>query len=300
MQSKIKLIIIIVLAIIIGVGLSVYTNTNKQGNLSNAVTSQRIKVITTTYPLYEFSKFIIKDRGYVELLLPFNSEVHEWEPTVKDIERLKNFDLIIYNSDKLEHYVPKITSSLNIRSLDTASDIMINNDPHVWLDPSLAKEQVKKILNEIVSIDPSNEAYYKENAKEYIDKLDALDEEFKNGLRDCETREFIVLHSAYLYLAKRYNLTEIPIIGVDLEGDVQPNKLKEIVDIIKRNKIDTIYAEEGIDSRVVETLAKDTNVKILKLTPIEVIKEEEFRNGVTYLDKMKSNLENLRIGLKCK
>ncbi|GIU70603.1 MAG: high-affinity zinc uptake system binding-protein ZnuA [Candidatus Nitrosocaldaceae archaeon] len=254
------------------------------------------KIIVSAYPLYEFTTAIVKDKAEVKLLTPEGVEIHDWEPTTRELELLQNADMLIYNSRKLEPYIDKI--EIDILLVEASKDIIKNDDPHVWLDPLLAKEQVNNILDVIISIDAKNEEYYKENANTYLQRLDKLHEEFVDGLDNCAKREFIVLHSAYQYLADRYNLKQIPLIELP-EEDISAKKVREIIDLIRAKQIDVIYAEEGIDKRVINQLSEEVNVKILTLSPIEVISKEDRVNGITYIDKMLGNLENLRIGLGC-
>lgn len=257
----------------------------------NIKVEKEIRIVATFYPLYEFTNNIAKDKAKVEMLIPPGVEVHDWEPSAKDIEQLRGADLLIYNDNSLESYIEK----LDINKVAVASDLIKDNDPHVWLDPLLAKEQVKSILNAILTIDKENEEYYKKNAEEYMNELERLHDEYVNGLSDCEKREFIVFHAAYSYLTDRYNLTQITLIGKNLEiDDLSAQEMREIIDIAKEKNVKFVYAEEHLDERVMKSFAEEVNAQILILNPIEVY------DGVSYVDEMRKNLENLRIGLVCR
>ncbi|MEM2855764.1 MAG: zinc ABC transporter substrate-binding protein [Candidatus Nitrosocaldaceae archaeon] len=257
----------------------------------NIKVEKEIRIVTTFYPLYEFTNNIVKDKAKVEMLIPPGVEVHDWEPSAKDIEQLRDADLLIYNDNSLESYIKKV----DINKVAVASDLIKDNNPHVWLDPLLAKEQVKSILNAILTIDKENEEYYKKNAEEYMNELKLLHEEYVNGLSDCEKREFIVFHAAYSYLADRYNLTQITLIGTDIEiDDLSVQEMREIIDTAKEKNVKFVYAEEHLDERIMKAFAEEVNAQILILNPIEVY------DGVSYVDEMRNNLENLRIGLVCR
>ncbi len=290
-----------IIAIIIGVGIAIgiiitiIALMNQEIVSSNQAVDDNLKIKVTFFPLYEFTNSIVKDKGIVEMLLPAGVEVHDWEPTAKDIENLKDYDMLIYNNDILEPYVKDLKESINIRFV--ATYYTTNQDPHVWLDPLLAKEQVNNIMNAMISIDPNNEAYYRDNAKAYIARLDALHEEISKGLENCERREFIVLHAAYGYLADRYDLKQISILGLEPEEDIPASKIKEIIDLARMNNLDVIYAEQGIDRRVIDIIAQEIDGRVLVLDPIEVVDDP---STTSYIDKMRENLDNLRIGLRCK
>lgn len=262
---------------------------------------KRLKIMTTFYPLYEFTKAVAGDRTDVDLFIPSGLEPHDWEPSARDLERLKDYQILIYNNAAFEPYIDKVKGvGYDLKMVEAASGIMIDQDPHVWLDPVLAKEQVRIIAGAIASMDEENSRYYDENAMVYIARLDELHAKFEEGLRDCERREFITLHAAFNYLANRYGLKQIAITGIEPEHDIPAGKIREIVDLAKRYGIDVVYAEEGIDDRLVQALAEEINARVLELSPIEVLEEEDLEEGKTYIAKMEENLENLRLGLGCR
>ncbi|MEM4274539.1 MAG: zinc ABC transporter substrate-binding protein [Candidatus Nitrosocaldaceae archaeon] len=288
MDNKNKIILISIGVVISTI---VIITTSYMISNPNIKVEKEIRIVTTFYPLYEFTNNIVKDKAKVEMLIPPGVEVHDWEPSAKDIEQLRDADLLIYNDNSLESYIKKV----DINKVAVASDLIKDNNPHVWLDPLLAKEQVKSILNAILTIDKENEEYYKKNAEEYMNELKLLHEEYVNGLSDCEKREFIVFHAAYSYLADRYNLTQITLIGTDIEiDDLSVQEMREIIDTAKEKNVKFVYAEEHLDERIMKAFAEEVNAQILILNPIEVY------DGVSYVDEMRNNLENLRIGLVCR
>ncbi len=261
-------------------------------------TESKLRIVTTFYPLYEFTKAVVGDRAHVDLFIPGGVEPHDWEPTPRDIERLRDYDLLIYQSSNFEPYIKSVKSNREISErlvmLESAGNLIKGNDPHTWLDPLLAKKQIINIMNVLISIDGSNEGYYRSNAEAYMKKLDDLHAKFVEGLSDCQVREFITLHSAYTYLAERYNLKMIAISGIEPEHDVAPSKIKEIIDAARMHGIDVVYTEEGYDPRLVKDLADEIGARVLTLSPIEVVE-----NG-SYIEKMEENLTSLREGLRCR
>ncbi|MEO9366017.1 MULTISPECIES: metal ABC transporter solute-binding protein, Zn/Mn family [Candidatus Nitrosocaldus] len=278
-------------------------NVSRDQLLQDANKGKRLKIMTTFYPLYEFAKAVVGDRADVDLLIPSGLEPHDWEPSARDLERLKDYQILIYNSAIFEPYIDKVKGlGYDLKMVEAASGMVLDQDPHVWLDPILAKEQVRIIRDAIASMDSDegNSRYYDENARAYTARLDELHVKFEEGLRDCGRREFITLHSAYNYLVSRYGLKQITITGIEPEHDIPAGKIREIVDLAKRHGIDVVYAEEGIDDRLVRALAEEINAKVLTLSPIEVLDEEDLEEGKTYIAKMEENLENLRLGLGCR
>lgn len=313
-RSRTRLTVVIVVAAVIAVMASVMAIALTQGS-NNAVkddvqqrqqqqhdtsASDRLRVMTTFYPLYEFTKAVAGDRAYVDLFIPAGLEPHDWEPSARDLERLKNYQLLIYNSRTFEPYIERVEELYDLKVVEAAEGIMVNNDPHVWLDPLLAKEQVKRIADALAGIDEANREYYMENARAYMSRLDELHARFEQGLSDCEIRRFITLHTAYHYIASRYGLEQITIAGLEPEHDVPASKIKEIIDTAREHGIRVVYAEEGIDDRIVRALAEEIDASVLTISPIEVLDEDDLKEGKTYIAKMEENLENLRVGLGCR
>jgi zinc transport system substrate-binding protein len=174
-------------------------------------------------------------------------------------------------------------------------------DPHIWLDPLLAKQQVEKIRDGLKRVDPANAAFYNENAKRFITELDNLDKKIKLELSNCEKKDFITFHRAFGYFANRYGLTEHEIHPNSPEGEILPQRIEQIIGLARDMGLDTIYSEELVDPRLANVIAQEIpNGKVLVLGPIEGIDKEEQNAGIGYLDKMNENIENLKIGLKCK
>ncbi|MEM3103625.1 MAG: zinc ABC transporter substrate-binding protein [Candidatus Nitrosocaldus sp.] len=303
--------VIVVLASVIAITTPQGSSSNRTSPTSESINGQplqdtsveeRLRIMTTFYPLYEFTKAVVGARADVDLFIPSGLEPHDWEPSARDLERLRDYHILIYNSATFEPYIDKVKGLGydDLRMVEAAHGIMLEQDPHVWLDPILAKEQVKIILDVVTSMDEGNSKYYADNAKAYTARLDELHAKFEEGLRDCERREFITLHAAYHYLASRYGLEQITIAGIEPEHDIPAGKIREIVDLAREHGINVVYAEEGIDDRLVRALAEEINAMVLILSPIEVLDEEDLEEGKTYITKMEENLENLRQGLGCR
>lgn len=173
-------------------------------------------------------------------------------------------------------------------------------DPHIWIDPVLAKKQVEAIRDGFVQIDPVNSDYYHQNAQRYIAELDSLDSFIRSELSDCEKRDFIAFHNAFSYFATRYGLTQHSVQGLSPEGDVLPQRIQEIKDLAAKLGINVIYAEDLVDPRLANVIAGELpNGQVLVLSPIEGLEREELEQGLGYIDKMRENVQNLKVGLRC-
>jgi zinc transport system substrate-binding protein len=276
-------------------------------SLSNDI--QKVRVIASFFPLYDFAKNVGGDRAEVSVMVPAGIEPHNWEPTPRDIADAENADMIVYNGAGFERWVSAINAkfavdtSIGIQLMQGAEEGVHEEsglDPHIWLDPMLAKQQVEAIRDGFVQIDPVNSGYYHQNAQRYIAELDSLDSFIRSNLSNCELRDFIAFHNAFSYFANRYNLTQHSIQGISPEGDVLPQRIQEIKDLAATLGINVIYAEDLIDPRLANVIAGEIpNGQVLVLSPIEGLKREEIEQGLGYIDKMMEDVQNLKVGLKC-
>jgi len=237
----------------------------------------------------------------VTLLVPMGVDPHDWEPTIKDTERIHRSDLIITNGIGYEHWIDSIhTSSYQGIIIDTSDGILIDHtddddhgslDPHIWLNPVYAQLQVKTIANALSISDPTNKNYYQSNAKLYIKELDLLDSKIRNDLSSCKT-DFVTFHNAFSYFAKEYGLTQHTIISSnDSHGEVTPQTLENIISTAKKYDIKVIFAEESSSTKTSQVIADEIGGKVLVLSPLEITSNEN------YISKMTQNLENLKEAL---
>lgn len=283
----------------------------------NAFADSEVDVIASFYPLYEFARNVGGEKVEVKTLIPLGIEPHDWEPTSSDVQKLNNADVFVYNGGGFEPWIERIPSSDlgQVKLVETAEGVEFVEvgeeqeehehegtaiDPHVWLDPVRAKLQVALIADALMEVDPENAEYYEENAKAYSAKLDALHLKIRSDLSGCKNNTFVSFHKAFGYFAERYGLHEISLGGIVPEMEVTSAKLRELVDLARVENVKVIYYEELMDPRLAEILASEIGAQVLPLSPIEGLTGEELNKGVTYLEKMEQNLENLKVGLECR
>ena len=254
-----------------------------------------VSVVTSVFPLYEFSRAVAGQSGDIHLLVPPGAEPHTWEPKPSDIALIRNADLFIFMGHEMEPWVSDILGSMGKngpRVLEAAMGLTSTlegsaRDPHLWLDFSLSAEMVRHIEGALVSLDPASGAFYRKNATGYEEELKSMDGLFRTGLSGCKTRKFVFGgHSAFAYLAGRYGLEQIPLLG-------------RIVKIVRENHLKVIYFEKLVNPRLAQVIADETGAGTMALYPAGNLTASQWKEGVTFLDLMKENLANLRQGLEC-
>ncbi len=266
----------------------------------------KISVVTSIYPLYEFSKRIGGDKADVSILVPAGAEPHDWEPGPQDIIRIESARIFVYNGAGLEPYVDKIitkTESTKLIVVDSSEGITLikeggTPDPHIWLDPVRAKQQVDAIEKAFIKADPENSDYYMANAQALKQDLNALDSNISKELAPAKKKVFITSHAAFGYFAKRYNLTQISIAGLSPDIEPSPAQIAGIVTLARENNVKYIFFETLVSPKLSETIANEAGAQTLVLNPIEGLSEEQQKQGENYFTIMHENLKNLKVALE--
>ncbi|QDH23693.1 ABC transporter substrate-binding protein [Saccharibacillus brassicae] len=356
-----------------------------------AAPADKLKVEASFYPMYEFARQVGGDLADVELLVPAGTEPHDWEPTPKDIAKISEADLLVYNGAGMESWVDQVLNATSgdapaVVEASAGIDIMEGSedehdhehghehdaaaeeahdhehdaaaeeghdhehdaaaeeahdhehdaaaeeghdhehdaaaeeahdhehdaaaeeahghdhdhgglDPHVWLSPRLAIEEVRGIEAAFAKADPGNAERFKSNADAYVAKLEALDKEFASGFADTKRKDFITQHAAFGYLARDYGLTQVPIAGLSPDQEPSAQEMAEIVEFAKANDVKTIFFETLVSSKVAATIATEIGARTAVLNPLEGLTEEETAAGADYLSVMRTNLQQLQSAL---
>ncbi len=300
---------ILAIAVIIPIS-SIFVWNSDQSFVSASSGTAELSAIVSFYPLYEFTKQVGQDKVNVSLLIPPGIEPHDWEPTVNELQKMHEADLIVINGIGFESWADDIdTVNSDVVIVDTSKGISLilnddtlrkdtnhfdrsTGDPHIWLNPVKVKTQVQNILNALVLIDPENEKFYRQNAQSYQDKLDTLDSKIRIELSSCN-KDFITFHNSFSYFAMEYGLNQHSIVDSNAANiGPTPKTLETIINLAETYDIDVIFTEESIDTRPSQVIANEINARVLILSPIEVIDDNS-----DYILKMENNLSNLKEAL---
>jgi len=187
-----------------------------------------------------------------------------------------------------------VESAADTQSVAHTDDAL---DPHFWLDPVRYAGVVQAVTDKLVEVDSANAAAYKERATTLLGEITKLDTEYRTGLADCELKTFVTSHEAFAYLAKRYGLTMVGIAGLTPDAEPTPSRIMEVQDIVREQKVTTIFYEELVSPKVAESIARDVHVKTAVLSPIEGLSDAN--SAETYLSLMRENLQELRKANSC-
>lgn len=165
--------LVLILSALVFTGCGANSTADSQGTGFASNGDKKLTVYTTVYPMYDLTQKIGGDKIQLKNLVPAGTEPHDWEPTPSDMAALEKADVLIYNGAGMEPWLDKVLKSLNPEKLVTVEATqgltLLNSqdetkklatDPHVWLDPMHAKQEMGAIKDALVTADPANHAYY--------------------------------------------------------------------------------------------------------------------------------------------
>ena len=288
--------------------------------------SDKLLVIATLFPQYDFAKQIAKDKADVRLLISPGVEAHSYEPAPRDIADIKKAGIFIYTNKQMEPWIAKLTELIkndpviaaeagagiipepekhddgHENTSEKENKITHNHgsaDPHIWVDPVFAQKMTNNILAAFVKADPENKSFYTANAEAYKKELNKLHADFEKFFRTVKNKTIIHGgHFAFGYFTTRYGLKYLsPYSGFSPDAEPSPQKIAELIKTMKAAGSKAIYFEELINPKVANLIAHETGAKMLLLHGAHNVSKNELNSGVTYISIMRGNLDRLREGL---
>ncbi|ULO09122.1 zinc ABC transporter substrate-binding protein [Paenibacillus sp. 19GGS1-52] len=280
-----------------------------------SIVEGKVNVVTTFYPIYEFTQEIGGADIHVINLLPVGVEPHDWTPRSQDIINTSKAQLFLYNGAGLEGWVPNFLKGLESGSkvqtvevshgvdyimTDEATDNndTLHTDPHTWVSPKSALIMAANIKDSLQTVDPEHKAGYEERYNELIAKLQALDNKFQTELAKLPNHEIVVSHQAFAYLARDYGLTQHAIMGLSPDAEPRGQDMVALTDLVKKEGIKYIFFEELVSDKMAKTLAAEAGVSTMVLNPVEGLTQKQEKNGDNYFTLMEKNLQNLILALQ--
>ncbi|HEV3350019.1 MAG TPA: zinc ABC transporter substrate-binding protein [Methylomirabilota bacterium] len=264
-------------------------------------------VVTTIFPLWDLTRHVAGDRAEAQALVPPGVEPHDWEPSPRDVSLVQRAAVFVHTGTGLDAWASRLVGGLGSRTevVDAARGLSLLSqgasvDPHVWLDPTLARAQTQTIAEGLTRADPAGAPVYRANAAKLAARLDALDQAFAAGLRDCARLELVTSHAAFAYLARRYGLIQLPVMGIAPEAEPNPADLAAIVRTARERHVTHVFFEPLVSPRLAQTLAREIGATTLPLDPIEGVSREQAAADAGYVELMQANLATLRTGLGCR
>ncbi len=278
-----------------------------------------VSVLASFYPLQYVAQLVGGDAVTVESLTPPGAEPHDLELSPRQVRAIGDADVVVVLGglqpsvdEAVAAREPKVLiDAATVPAIEThltahaglledeeeeGDDHGANSvDPHFWLDPTLLADLAQPVADALAEADPAHADDFQTRAQALTTSLGELDSDFSAGLASCEQQVFVTSHTAFGYLADRYQITQIGLSGLDPESEPSPARLREIADEVKAKGVTTIFTEALVSPKVAQTLADDLGVTTAVLDPVE----SQVDPAVDYRGAMEKNLEALRTALTC-
>ncbi|MEU1850175.1 zinc ABC transporter substrate-binding protein [Streptomyces sp. NPDC019990] len=292
--------------------------------------TDKFDVVASFYPMAFLAEQIGGDHANVTSLTEPGQEPHDLEISTQQRAQLEEADAALYLKG-LQPAVDEAVSQTGIKTkIDAATLTRLEDhgtgghshegeeghaeeghseeapseeeeharDPHIWLDPVKYAEVAQGVGKAFEKADPDHAADYKKNTEALVKKLNGLNGDFENGLKNTKTKVFFTNHAAFSYLAERYGLTQEAISGLDPESEPSAARVRELQQEAKADGVTTVFYETLVSDKTAKTLAKDANLKTDVLDPLEGITDKS--RGDDYFQVMESNLKALQAALGAK
>ena len=234
----------------------------------------KFKVVTTFTVIQDIAQNVAGDAATVESITKPGAEIHEYEPTPKDIVKAQSADLILWNGLNLERWFERFFQNIKEKPAVVVTEgitpLSIYEgpykdapNPHAWMSPSNALIYVENIKNALVKYDPQNADTYQKNAAVYAEKIKQLDKPLREKLSQipADQRWLVTSEGAFSYLAKDYDLKEGYLWPINAEQQGTPQQVRKLIDLVKKNHIPVVFSESTVSAKPAQQVAKESGAK---------------------------------------
>ncbi len=281
--------------------------------------NKTLSVVTSVSPITNMVQNVGGDKITLTGLVPEGVNSHTFELVPSDVIKLNKADLVIMNGLFLEDNIEKAVNETlkknpNIQLLKLGDNTVNSADwifdfsfpqeqghpnPHLWLNVEYAMQFVNLTRDKLIEMDPNNAAYYTENANKYYNLLKQLDKAIFDSVQTipAENRKLLTYHDSWAYFAPRYNMTVIGAIQPSDFSEPSPLDIAKLIDQIKNEEVPAIFASEVFSNKIVDQIAKESNVSIVETLRDDALPGNVDDNNHTYVGMMIENMKNMVIPL---
>ncbi|MGC7559449.1 metal ABC transporter substrate-binding protein [Pasteurella sp. PK-2025] len=234
----------------------------------------KFKVVTTFTVIQDIAQNVAGDAAVVESITKPGAEIHDYEPTPKDIVKAQHADLVLWNGLNLERWFEKFFQNVKNKPAVVVTEgitpISIYEgpykdapNPHAWMSTSNALIYIENIKNAFVKYDPKNAETYIKNAENYANKIKKLDQPLREKLAQIPQgqRWLVTSEGAFSYLAKDYGLQEAYLWPINAEEQGTPQQVRKVIETVRKNNIPVVFSESTISPKPAQQVAKETGAK---------------------------------------
>lgn len=279
-------------------------------NLTSQAADKKFKVITTFTIIQDIAQNVAGDAAIVESITVPGAEIHEYEPTPKDLVKAQSADLVLWNGLNLERWferffqdiknVPSVTVTEGIDPMPIREGSYKGNpNPHAWMSPSQGLIYVENIRKALVKYDPKNADIYNQNAANYIKKIQDMDRPLREKLSriPVDKRWLVTSEGAFSYLTRDYGFKEAYLWPINAEQQGTPKQVKAVIDLVRANNIPVIFSESTISDKPAIQVSRETGIKYGGVLYVDSLSRED-GPVPTYIDLLNVTVETIAKGFE--
>ncbi|UYA60255.1 Manganese ABC transporter, periplasmic-binding protein SitA [Pectobacterium sp. F1-1] len=275
---------------------------------ASAQAAEKLKVITTFTIIQDIAQNIAGDAATVESITKPGAEIHDYQPTPRDIVKTQSAQLVLWNGMNLERWftrffenvknVPAVVVTEGITPLPIREGAYNGNpNPHAWMSPSNALIYIENIRKGLVQADPANAETYNRNAKAYAEKIKALDEPLRERLSRIpeQQRWLVTSEGAFSYLAKDYQFSEVYLWPINADEQGSPQQVRRVIDTVREKAIPVVFSESTVSDKPAKQVSKETGAKYGGVLYVDSLSTEK-GPVPTYIDLLQVTVETIAKG----
>lgn len=274
----------------------------------SADAKEKLRVVTTFTIIQDIAQNVAGDAAIVESITKPGAEIHDYQPTPRDIVKAQSANLILWNGLNLERWftrffenikdVPAVTVTDGITPLPIREGAYNGNpNPHAWMSPNNALIYVENIRKGLVKYDPDNADTYNRNAKAYAEKIKALDAPLRERLSRIpqQQRWLVTSEGAFSYLTTDYQFNEVYLWPINADEQGSPQQVRRVIDIVREKQIPVVFSESTISDKPAKQVAKETGAKYGGVLYVDSLSTEK-GPVPTYLDLLQTTVDTIAKG----
>lgn len=266
-------------------------------------------MVTTFTIIADMARNVASDAADVESITKAGAEIHNYQPTPRDILKARKADLVLRNGLNLELWFEKFLTNLSgvpdVTVSDGVQPMAISGgayqgkpNPHAWMSPDNALIYVENIRKGLAEIDPAHADVYTVNAKVYSDKIKATVQPIRNALSVLpdNKRWLVTSEGAFSYLARDFGLKELFLWPVNADSQGTPQQVRGVIDAMREHNIQVIFSESTVSADPAKQVAKETGAAYGGVLYVDSLSEAD-GPVPTYLDLLRVTSETIAKGL---
>lgn len=277
------------------------------GNIAAA--DDRLKVATTFTIIADLAQNVAGEAADVVSITRPGAEIHNYQPTPKDLLRVRDADLVLWNGLGLERWFKKFMSRVK-----SATDVVVSEgveeipislgpyrnkpNPHAWMSPTDVQLYIENIRKALVDADPVNAAVYNTNAAAYTQQIKDLVEPLRQQLESIPDRQrwLATSEGAFSYLARDFGLQEIYLWPINADAQGTPQQVRRLIDAIRDNDVTAVFSESTVSDKPAKQVARETGAQYGGVLYVDSLSEADGAVP-TYIDLLRKTVETVVSGL---